>query len=62
MRPHKGPSRKVTGYDPVEALFGEGFQRRHDDGVVQIDGNVDVARPVVSVLRRGPRDVNQPFR
>ena len=40
--------------DPAEALFGEGRQRRHNERVVQIDGDVDVARPVVSVLWCGP--------
>ena len=50
----------MTGYDPAGALFGEGFQRRHDEGVAQADGNVEVARPVVSVLRRGPLEVSQP--
>ena len=31
--------------DPAEALFGEGYQGRQDEGVVQIDGDVYVTCP-----------------
>ena len=39
--------------NPAESLFGKGCQRRHDEGVVQVDGNVYVTCSVAPVLWRG---------